>query len=69
MLTINADDHPLMKQFHKPQDEKRMVVILPEERYHDWLHAPLVHVGEFLQQYPEDWMVASAAQVSVTKLT
>ena len=33
MLTINADDHPLMNQFHKPQDEKRMVVILPEDRY------------------------------------
>ncbi len=33
MLTINADEHPLMKQFHKPTDEKRMVVILPEDRY------------------------------------
>ena len=29
MLTINADEHPLMNQFHKPTDEKRMVVILP----------------------------------------
>lgn len=29
MLTINAADHALMNQFHKPADEKRMVVILP----------------------------------------
>lgn len=26
MLTINADEHPLMNQFHKPNDEKRMIV-------------------------------------------
>ena len=25
MLTINADQHAFMQQFHKPQDEKRMV--------------------------------------------
>jgi hypothetical protein len=30
MLTINADDHPFMRQYHKPEDEKRMVVILNE---------------------------------------
>lgn len=28
MLTINADGHPLMQHFHKPDDEKRMVMIL-----------------------------------------
>jgi putative SOS response-associated peptidase YedK len=59
MLTINADDHALLRQFHKPQDEKRMVVILPEDRYHDWLHAPLAIAAEFLQQYPADWMTAA----------
>jgi putative SOS response-associated peptidase YedK len=31
MLTINADDHALMNHFHKPTDEKRMVVILPPQ--------------------------------------
>ena len=28
MLTINADKHLLMMNFHKPTDEKRMVVVL-----------------------------------------
>jgi len=56
MLTINADDHSLMNQFHKPQDEKRMVVILPEDQYHDWLYAPVERVSGFLQQYPADWI-------------
>ena len=48
-----------MWQFHKPQDEKRMVVILPEDRYHDWLYAPLVHASGFMQQYPADWLTAA----------
>jgi len=39
MLTINAASHPLMQNFHRPADEKRMVVILPPERYQDWLVA------------------------------
>jgi putative SOS response-associated peptidase YedK len=43
MLTINADEHLMMRQFHKPTDEKRMVVILPPDRYQDWLEAPVTH--------------------------
>ena len=38
-----------MRQFHKPQDERRMVVILPEERYHDWLHGSMEHVVGLVQ--------------------
>lgn len=37
MLTINADGHPLMQRFHKPEDEKRSVVILPPEDWDAWL--------------------------------
>jgi len=36
-LTINADSHPLMSRMHKPGDEKRSLVILPREKYGDWL--------------------------------
>ena len=39
MLTVNAQAHPLMHLFPKPTDEKRMVVILPQDRYGDWLQA------------------------------
>ena len=39
MLTINADQHPVMKCFHKPEDEKRTVVPLRPELFHDWLNA------------------------------
>lgn len=45
MLTINAETHPFMRNFHKPEDEKRMVVVLNEDAYGAWLGAPveLVH--------------------------
>jgi putative SOS response-associated peptidase YedK len=54
MLTMNADSHALMRQFHKPEDEKRMIVILPAERYDDWLRAKPEQSLWFLQPYPAD---------------
>lgn len=41
MLTVNADDHPVMKQFHAPDDEKRMVVILDPQDFEAWLTCPV----------------------------
>ena len=39
MLTINATGHEVMKHFHKPEDEKRSIVVLKDTEYQDWLHA------------------------------
>lgn len=33
MLTVNADGHTLMSRMHRPDDEKRMVVILGRDEY------------------------------------
>lgn len=60
MLTINADTHALMKHYHKPADEKRMVVVLPEGAYHDWLTAPVTQTLDFLRPYPADLLEAAA---------
>ncbi|PUE55696.1 SOS response-associated peptidase [Limnohabitans parvus] len=62
MLTINADEHPFMRNFHKPQDEKRSVVILSPDRYDDWLQASAGECGEFLRAWPADCMAAAAPQ-------
>ncbi len=59
MLTINADQHAFMRQFHKPQDEKRMVVILPEERYHDWLQASPEQSRNFLLPWPAEELAST----------
>lgn len=58
MLTINADDHELMRNFHRPEDEKRMVVILPQGLYGDWLTASPDQSQEFMRQYPSDRLEA-----------
>ncbi len=60
MLTINADTHPLMRNLHKPNDEKRMVVILPHAAHDEWLDAPANRSIALLQPYPADRLVATA---------
>ena len=45
MLTINADDHPFMSQFHKPKDEKRSIVVIEPEHLKDWLN--MTHESAF----------------------
>lgn len=60
MLTINADQHPLFKNYHRPGDEKRMVVILPDGAYDDWLTATAEQTRDFLQPYPAEKLVAEA---------
>lgn len=61
LLTINADAHPLMNQMHKPGEEKRMIVILPPERYDDWLQASAQSSDEFLQPITADQLIAQTA--------
>lgn len=39
MLTINADQHPIMQRFHRPTDEKRTPVVLPADSFDVWLTA------------------------------
>lgn len=56
MLTVNADDHSFMRNYHRAGDEKRMVVILPKGLYQDWLNAPAITSMEFMRQYPADRM-------------
>lgn len=59
MLTLNADDHPLMRRFHKPGDEKRSVVMVRPNAYEDWLRCRNTdEARSFLQLYPAGEMQA-----------
>jgi len=60
MLTVNADEHDLMKSFHKPGDEKRMVVILNPDSYDAWLAASPEESMDFMRQFPADLLKAEA---------
>jgi putative SOS response-associated peptidase YedK len=51
MLTVNATGHPVMKRFHRPEDEKRMAVILHPNDYDAWLVSSVKDARRFLQQW------------------
>lgn len=48
MLTVNADDHPVMRQFHKPGDEKRTPVIIAPDLQDAWLSADTTQASELM---------------------
>jgi len=55
MLTVNADDHPFMQQFHAPGEEKRMVVILEPEDFEGWLTCSVDQAnGRYCKQWHGD---------------
>lgn len=61
-LTINADAHPFMRRFHPADDEKRSLVVVPEEAYEDWLSCRNPEFARaFLQLYPAELMSGEPA--------
>jgi putative SOS response-associated peptidase YedK len=48
MLTVNADVHPVMRQFHKPGDERRTPVIFAPELHDTWLSADPAQAAEMM---------------------
>ena len=48
MLTVNADEHPVMCQFHKLGDEKRTPVIISPHLYDQWLSADTDQATELM---------------------
>jgi len=57
MLTANADQHPVMKQFHRDGDEKRKPVSFSGPNYKDWLGASVDQAGQLMHlPTPSDLM-------------
>ena len=48
LITINADEHPFMKNFHRPDEEKRTIVCLKPHLFHDWLSTTPEQASQFL---------------------
>lgn len=56
MLTINANQHSFMKQFHNPNDEKRSIIVIPEESRQDWLHCDHEEANEFFFEMRDEFI-------------
>lgn len=46
-----------MNVFHKPSDEKRSIVILPNGLIKDWLNSSVEQTMSFMQPYPPERLV------------
>lgn len=68
MLTINADEHPFMRKYHRPEKEKRMIVILQEEDYEAWLNATPEESPAFVRPFPAEMMAIAANQEPLERL-
>jgi putative SOS response-associated peptidase YedK len=67
-ITINADEHPLMKRFHKAGEEKRSLVIVQPADFDLWLSCRNPALARtFLQLYPAEKMWTKPAAPSQTR--
>ncbi|MGZ8293405.1 MAG: SOS response-associated peptidase [Telluria sp.] len=58
-ITINADEHPLMRRFHKPGEEKRSLVVIPHDALDEWLNCRNPEIARsFLTAFPPETMKA-----------
>ena len=51
MLTVSGAGHVVFKRMHKPEDEKRMVLILDPAEHDRWLECPVSEASTFFQQW------------------
>ncbi|CAB3962257.1 hypothetical protein BLA3211_01643 [Burkholderia aenigmatica] len=66
MITVSGEGHPIFSRMHKPDDEKRAVVILPPDDWEEWLTTSNVEAARaMLQLYPADEMVTEPAQAGM----
>lgn len=52
MLTMDAIDHPMMKEFHAPGSIKRSVIVIPQQRLIQWLTHTSANIQDFVQGFP-----------------
>lgn len=64
MLTVNADQHPVMKRMHAPGKEKRSVVIVSRMQWDDWLTCRDPEAARtFMSLYPDEGMATEPAPI------
>ena len=61
LLTVNADAHPVMRQFHPADDEKRTPVVVAPGHFNAWLGAQPHEAAAWLQQHAMPALEASPA--------
>ena len=68
LLTLNANNHALLRRYQQPGSEKRMPVILNEGAYGAWLSVRLEKAKEFMRQYSASWLAANPVETKADKV-
>ena len=54
MITMDAIDHPMMKEFHEPGNVRRSVIVIPHQRLEEWLNWRSPNILPFVEGFPAD---------------
>ncbi len=68
LLTVNANNHALLRRYQPEGSEKRMPVVLNEGSYDAWLGVRFEKAKEFMRQYPANWLLANPVESKADKL-
>lgn len=52
MITMDAIDHPMMREFHRPGHIKRSVIVIASERLDKWLSLQTPDIQSFVEGFP-----------------
>lgn len=70
MLTMDAINHPMMKDFHEPGNVKRSVIIIPHERLEEWLSLNSPDISSFVEGFPEvDFECSHVPKAKIEKIS
>jgi putative SOS response-associated peptidase YedK len=70
MLTMDAIDHPMMKDFHEPGSIKRSVIVIPHERLDEWLNWNSPNIQSFIEGFPvEEFECSHVPKRKIEKIT
>ena len=68
LLTVNANNHSLLRRYGQPGSEKTMPAILNEGAYDAWLTARQDKAKEFMRQYAPQWLTANPVENKADKI-
>ncbi|WP_122897935.1 SOS response-associated peptidase family protein [Acinetobacter sp. B51(2017)] len=70
MITMDAIDHPMMKDFHEPGPIKRSVIIIPEARLDEWLSLKQPNLSHFVLGFPvEEFECSHVPKAKIEKVS
>ncbi|MDB5850706.1 MAG: hypothetical protein JWP29_4458 [Rhodoferax sp.] len=68
LLTVNANNHALLRRYQPAGSEKRMPVVLGEGAFDAWLSVRIEKAREFMRQYPANWLAANPVETKADKV-